>query len=124
MVDVYTTPSSYQSIDTLDDLYQSQLEIHVRHPGLLTDIFGDEKSGSPLGNLKKQLKTSEDDFLNERTAYKGDIASLDRLADMPYQTNKLVPRTDGKSLLHLVKECPRYVYSLKKILVKKKLKLF
>ena len=107
LVDVYTTPTSYQSIDTLAALHESELEIHVRHPGLLTDIFGDEKPGSPLGNLKKQLKTSDDDLLNERVAYKGDIAALDRLADMPYQTNKLTPRNDGKTLLHLVKECPR-----------------
>ena len=107
MVDVYTTPTSYQSIDTLEDLYKSRLEIHVRHPGLLTDIFGDEKPGSPLGDLKKRLKTSDNDFLDERVAYKGGIAALDRLADMTYQTNKLIPRNDGKSLLHLVKECPR-----------------
>lgn len=84
------------------------MEIHVRHPGLLTDIFGDEKVGTTLGDLRaKRLKTTDDDELNARIVSKGDVAGLARFANYDYDNNNFAPREDGKSNLHIVAECPR-----------------
>lgn len=108
LYNVYTTPKSYPNIDTLDDLYESRLDIHVRHPGLLTDIFGEEPVGTTIGNLRiKRLQATTDDFLNERIALKGDVAGLARYANYASDDNKLSAREDGKSNLHIVAECPR-----------------
>lgn len=104
---MYTTPKSYPNIDTLDELLESKLEIHVRHPGLITDIFGDGKGDSTVAQLKKRLRVSNDDFLNERIVKRGDIASLERYANYDSENNKLIPRADGISNLHLVEQCPR-----------------
>lgn len=80
----------------------------MRHPGLLTDIFGDEQVGTTLGDLRaKRLKTTSDDMLNERIVSKGDVAGLARFANYDYDNNNLAPREDGKSNLHIVGECPR-----------------
>lgn len=84
------------------------MEIHVRHPGLLTDIFGDEESGTTIGNLRtKRLRVTSDDFLNERIASKGDVTGLARYANYEYDKKNLAPREDGVSNLHIVAECPR-----------------
>lgn len=84
------------------------MDIHVRHPGLLTDIFGDEKVGTTLGDLRaKRLKTTTDDMLNERIVSRGDVAGLARFANYAFDNNNLAPREDGKSNLHIVTECPR-----------------
>jgi hypothetical protein len=107
LYNVYSTSKSYPNIDTLDDLYKSELKIHVRHPGLLTDIFGDGRDGSTVSNLRRRLRVSNDNFLNQRIVTKGDIASLERFANYEFENNKLLPREDGKSNLHLVAECPR-----------------
>ena len=107
LYNVYTSQQSYPNIDTLEDLYQSKLEIHVRHPGLLTDIFGDGKDKSTVSDLRRHLRVSNDDFLNLRIVNKGGIASLERYANYEFENNKLVPREDGTSKLHLVAECPR-----------------
>jgi hypothetical protein len=108
LFNVYTTPKSYPNIDSLDDLYKSKLDIHVRHPGLLTDIFGDAKSGTTIGNLRtKRLKVTTDDFLNERIVSAGDVAGLARYANYDYDSKNLAPRADGENNLHVVGECPR-----------------
>lgn len=109
LYNVYTTPKSYPNIDTLDDLYTSRLDIHVRHPGLLTDIFGDAQVGTSIGNLRaERLQTTIDDLLNERIVSKGDVAGLARYANYAFDNNQLTPRDDGKTNLHIVAECPRY----------------
>jgi hypothetical protein len=105
---VYTTPKSYPNIDTLDGLLESGLEIHVRHPGLVTDIFGDGRDKSTVANLKQRLRVSSDDFLNRRIVERGGLASLERYANYDSENNKFVPREeDGRSNLHLVEQCPR-----------------
>lgn len=109
LYNVYTSKQSYPNIDTLEDLYNSKLEIHVRHPGLLTDIFGDGRDKSIVSNLRSHLRVSGDDFLNKRIVTKGDIAALERYANYEFENNKLVPREDGTSNLHLVAECPRWI---------------
>jgi hypothetical protein len=109
LYNVLTTPKSYPNIDTLDDLYESRLDIHVRHPGLLTDIFGDETTNTTVGNLRAtRLRTTDDDNLNERITAKGDVAGLARYANYDYDNHNVTPRADGKSNLHIVGECPRY----------------
>lgn len=108
LYNVFSTPKSYPNIDTLDDLYESELEIHVRHAGLVTDIFGDDKDESTVGNLRRRLTISSDDFLNHRIASSGGIAALERYANYEFENNKLVPREDGISNLHLVAQCPRW----------------
>ncbi|CRK95266.1 CLUMA_CG008909, isoform A [Clunio marinus] len=108
LYNVYTTPKSYPNIDTLDDLYKSKLDVHVRHPGLLTDIFGDAPFGTTIGNLRtRRLKTTSDDFLNERIVSRGDVAGLTRFSNYDYDNKNLEPREDGASNLHVVAECPR-----------------
>lgn len=108
LFNVYTTPKSYPNIDTLDDLYKSGTDIHVRHPGLLTDIFGDARAGTTIGNLRtKRLKLTSDDFLNDRIASAGDVAGLVRYANYDDDNKNLAPRADGKKNLHIVGECPR-----------------
>lgn len=80
----------------------------MRHPGLLTDIFGDEGVGTTIGNLRtERLKVTSDDFLNKRIATKGDVAGLTRLANYVHDSNSLMPREDGMKSLHIVEECPR-----------------
>jgi hypothetical protein len=49
LVEKLSTPASYPNIDTLEQLDNSGLWIAVRHQGLIVDLFGDEKPGSPLG---------------------------------------------------------------------------
>lgn len=84
------------------------MDIHVRHPGLLTDIFGEEEAGTTLGNLRTQrLRTTNDDSLNERIVKRGDVAGLARYANYEYDNLNLAPREDGKSNLHIVEQCPR-----------------
>lgn len=108
LYNVYTTSKSYPNIDTLDDLYKSRLNIHVRHPGLLTDIFGEEPVGTTIGNLRTdRLQTTTNDFLNERIVLRGNVAGLTRYANYAYDEHKLTTREDGKSNLHIVAECPR-----------------
>lgn len=107
LYDVFASRKSYPNIDTLDDLYKSKLEIHVRHAGLVTDIFGHEDDETTLGKLRKRLIVSSDDFLNQRIVTSGNIAALERYANYEFENNKLVPRADGISNLHLVAECPR-----------------
>lgn len=104
---MYTSKQSYPNIDTLEDLYSSKLEIHVRHPGLLTDIFGDGKDKSTVSDLRRHLRVSSDDFLNQKIVTGGAIAALERYENYEFENNKLVPRDDGTSNLHLVAECPR-----------------
>jgi hypothetical protein len=111
LVDVLTTPSSYPDIDSLEALYDSKLEISVRHPGLITDIFGDELPGTKLGNLRTRLRKTDDDLLNVRISGKGDVAGLERYSGFQYNKIGLRLRTDGVSFIHLVKECPRYFES-------------
>lgn len=83
----------------------------MRHPGLLTDIFGDEKVGTTIGNLRMtRLKATGDDFLNKRIASKGDVAGLARLANHAFENSQLTPREDGMNNLHFVAECPRQVH--------------
>lgn len=79
----------------------------MRHPGLLSDIFGDSVTGT-LGDLRtKRLKTTNDDLLNERIVAKGDVAGLARYANYEFDNNNLAPREDGAYNLHIVAECPR-----------------
>lgn len=55
LVDVYTTPTSYPNIDTLETLDKSGIPIGVRHQGLIVDLFGSEQPGTPLGKQTKIL---------------------------------------------------------------------
>jgi hypothetical protein len=97
------------------------LDIHVRHPGLLTDIFGDEQTNTTIGDLRaRRLRTTDDDALNERIVSKGDVAGLARYANYDYDNHNVTPRADGKSNLHLVGECPRYEKASKKRRVERK----
>lgn len=115
MVDVYTIPKSYTNIDTLKSLDESGLPIAVRHQGLIVDLFGTDKSGESLviENLKSKILPTLDDELNARVAQIGDVAGLERLATSGSQLIKYI-RKDGEFLLHFVKECPKYVYYIKK----------
>lgn len=111
MVDVYTIPKSYSSIDTLKSLDESGLPIAVRHQGLIVDLFGTDKSGETLvmENLKSKIIPTLDDDLNVRVAHIGDVAGLGRLATSRSELIKYI-RKDGAFLLHFVKECPKYVF--------------
>jgi hypothetical protein len=112
LYDVYTTPKSYPNIDTLNDLLESEMEIHVRHPGLVTDIFGDGRDkSSTVESLRSRLRISSDDFLHQRIVKKGDIAALKRYSNYDLEESKLALREDGTSNLHLVAECPRCHFS-------------
>jgi hypothetical protein len=109
LYDIFTTPKSYPNIDTLDDLYKSGLEIYVRHAGLLDDIFGDEPTGTTLGDLKThRLKLTNDSDLNARIVAYGNVAGLGRSENFDFD-NLQVSKDDGKYNLHFGAECPRCV---------------
>lgn len=80
----------------------------MRHPGLLTDIFGDEPFGTVIGNLRaERLVSTTDDQLNKRIAKYGDVAGLVRLANYAFINNELPPTEKRMNSLHFVAECPR-----------------
>lgn len=107
LYDVYTNPKSYADIDTLGDMDRSGIPIAVVHPGLIVDVFGDEKPGSHLGNLREKLfPTPLDEDLMEKIARTGKVAGLERSLSMPKVYQQFV-RTDGTTYLHSVSECPR-----------------
>lgn len=107
LYDVYTNPKSYADIDTLGDMDRSGIPIAVVHPGLIVDVFGDEKPGSHLGNLREKLfPTPLDEDLMEKIAKTGKVAGLERSLSMPKVYQQFV-RNDGTTYLHSVSECPR-----------------
>lgn len=109
MYDVYTTPKSYANIETLNEMDESGIKIHVVHHGLIVDVFGDEPPGSDLGNLRQKLvPVPMQDALMEKIAEYGDAAALERALSMVKIAHQYV-RNDGSSYLHTVKECPRCV---------------
>lgn len=110
LYDVYTNPKTYANIDTLGELDRSGIIIAVLHQGLIVDVFGDERPGSHLGNLRLKLyPTTLEDDLMARIARTGKEAGLERLLSMPKVYQQYV-RTDGTTLLHTIDECPRYEY--------------
>lgn len=107
MVDVYTTPTSMKNLDTLAELDASGLSITVTAPALIVDVFGTERPGSTLGNLKRRLVIET--ATNRSAAYGvlgGRTAGLIRNQDFVRLSTKYLGR-DGTPRLHRMRQCPR-----------------
>lgn len=52
MINVYTHPSSYDEIDTLETLNEKNIKIGISHLGLIVDIFGNATPETTLGKRK------------------------------------------------------------------------
>ncbi|EDO64349.2 AGAP000293-PA [Anopheles gambiae str. PEST] len=107
LVDVYTTPTSMKNLDTLAELDASGLSITVTAPALIVDVFGTERPGSTLGNLKRRLVIET--ATNRSAAYGvlgGRTAGLIRNQDFVRLSTKYLGR-DGTPRLHRMRQCPR-----------------
>uniref|UniRef100_A0A182TE09 Ionotropic glutamate receptor C-terminal domain-containing protein n=1 Tax=Anopheles melas TaxID=34690 RepID=A0A182TE09_9DIPT len=107
LVDVYTTPTSMKNLDTLGELDASGLSITVTAPALIVDVFGTERPGSTLGNLKRRLVIET--ATNRSAAYGvlgGHTAGLIRNQDFVRLSTKYLGR-DGTPRLHRMRQCPR-----------------
>uniref|UniRef100_A0A182XBX1 Ionotropic glutamate receptor C-terminal domain-containing protein n=1 Tax=Anopheles quadriannulatus TaxID=34691 RepID=A0A182XBX1_ANOQN len=107
LVDVYTTPTSMKNLDTLAELDASGLSITVTAPALIVDVFGTERPGSTLGNLKQRLVIET--ATNRSAAYGvlgGHTAGLIRNQDFVRLSTKYLGR-DGTPRLHRMRQCPR-----------------
>uniref|UniRef100_A0A182IAL4 Ionotropic glutamate receptor C-terminal domain-containing protein n=1 Tax=Anopheles arabiensis TaxID=7173 RepID=A0A182IAL4_ANOAR len=107
LVDVYTTPTSMKNLDTLAELDASGLSITVTAPALIVDVFGTERPGSTLGNLKRRLVIET--ATNRSAAYGvlgGHTAGLIRNQDFVRLSTKYLGR-DGTPRLHRMRQCPR-----------------
>ncbi|KFB52177.1 AGAP000293-PA-like protein [Anopheles sinensis] len=107
LVEVYTTPTSMKNLDTLAELDASRLPIMVNAPALVVDVFGTERPGNTIGNLKQRLKL--DEHPSKPTGYAvmaGLSAGLIRNQDFVRLSTKYLGE-DGNARLHRLRECPR-----------------
>ncbi|XP_053661435.1 uncharacterized protein LOC128710403 [Anopheles marshallii] len=107
LVEVYTTPTSMKNLDTLAELDASGLTITVTAPALIVDVFGTERPGSTIGNLKQRLviehRTSQTSTYG---VLAGLTAGLIRNQDFVRLSTKHL-NTNGIARLHRLRECPR-----------------
>uniref|UniRef100_A0A182YH93 Ionotropic glutamate receptor C-terminal domain-containing protein n=1 Tax=Anopheles stephensi TaxID=30069 RepID=A0A182YH93_ANOST len=107
LVDVYTTPTSMKNLDTLAELDASGLTITVTAPALIVDVFGTERPGSTIGNLKQRLVIEHNP--GRAAAYgvlEGTTAGLIRNQDFGRLSTKYLS-AKGNARLHRLRECPR-----------------
>lgn len=48
---MYTHPSAYDEIDTLENLDEQNIKVGISHLGLIVDIFGNATPETTLGNI-------------------------------------------------------------------------
>uniref|UniRef100_A0A182RM80 Ionotropic glutamate receptor L-glutamate and glycine-binding domain-containing protein n=1 Tax=Anopheles funestus TaxID=62324 RepID=A0A182RM80_ANOFN len=107
LVDVYTTPTSMKNLDTLAELDASGLTITVTAPALIVDVFGTERPGSTIGNLKQRLVIEHTPVRSSSHAVlAGLTAGLIRNQDFVRLSTKHLG-ADGIARLHRLRECPR-----------------
>uniref|UniRef100_A0A182N1F5 Ionotropic glutamate receptor C-terminal domain-containing protein n=1 Tax=Anopheles dirus TaxID=7168 RepID=A0A182N1F5_9DIPT len=107
LVDVYTTPTSMRNLDTLPELDASGLTITVNAPALIVDVFGTERPGTTLGNLKQRLVIEENPVHPAALAVlAGHTAGLIRNQDFVRLSTKYLA-ADGTARLHRLRQCPR-----------------
>ncbi|XP_058176238.1 uncharacterized protein LOC131291067 [Anopheles ziemanni] len=107
LVDVYTTPTSMKNLDTLAELDASRLPIMVNAPALVVDVFGTERPGNTIGNLKQRLMLDEHPSKPAgHTVMAGLSAGLIRNQDFVRLSTKHLGE-DGNARLHRLRECPR-----------------
>lgn len=132
LINVYTHPSSYDEIDTLEFLDEKNIKLGISHLGLIVDIFGNATPETTLGTLhvkknstiliiqfifhagslqKKIVPVSLDCDIFKHIAEHGDISTLERKQNERILSMKYI-RHNGNPLLHFVKECPRSVKNL------------
>uniref|UniRef100_A0A182MLD6 Ionotropic glutamate receptor C-terminal domain-containing protein n=1 Tax=Anopheles culicifacies TaxID=139723 RepID=A0A182MLD6_9DIPT len=115
LVDVYTTPTSMKNLDTLAELDASGLKITVTAPALIVDVFGTERPGSTIGNLRQRIVIEH--VPTRMSAYSvlaGTTAGLIRNQDFVRLSTKYLG-DDGTARLHRLRECLRsytlaYIY--------------
>uniref|UniRef100_A0A182QUF9 Ionotropic glutamate receptor C-terminal domain-containing protein n=1 Tax=Anopheles farauti TaxID=69004 RepID=A0A182QUF9_9DIPT len=107
LVDVYTTPTSMKNLDTLPELDATGLTITVNAPALIVDVFGTERPGTTLGNLKRRLVIETNPSRTAtNTILAGDTAGLIRNQDFGRLSTKYLAQ-DGTPRLHRLRQCPR-----------------
>lgn len=107
----FTKPRHFKELSTLADVDKSGLLIGTLSPNLL-NVFGeDEDEGSQtLRNLRQKIKILEKDEDVDaigRTAWKNDIASIERKNDLSLTMKTEFLDEHGQQVLHVVEECPR-----------------
>uniref|UniRef100_A0A182JLL2 Ionotropic glutamate receptor C-terminal domain-containing protein n=1 Tax=Anopheles atroparvus TaxID=41427 RepID=A0A182JLL2_ANOAO len=107
LVDVYTTPTSMKNLDTLAELDASGLPIAVNAPALIVDVFGTERPGNTIGNLKRRLVLEQNPAHPAgNVVLTGRSAALIRNQDFVRLSTKYLG-SDGHARLHRLRECPR-----------------
>uniref|UniRef100_A0A182SIL7 Ionotropic glutamate receptor L-glutamate and glycine-binding domain-containing protein n=1 Tax=Anopheles maculatus TaxID=74869 RepID=A0A182SIL7_9DIPT len=96
-----------KNLDTLAELDASGLTITVTAPALIVDVFGTERPGSTIGNLKQRLVIEHNP--GRPAAYgvlEGVTAGLIRNQDFGRLSTKYLS-DEGNARLHRLRECPR-----------------
>ncbi|KAJ3647505.1 hypothetical protein Zmor_019379 [Zophobas morio] len=95
----YTTTTFYKDIDTLEELYESNLPIATDFWFLVED----DNSDVTTRLRQHAVPVTEDSF--DQTAFKGNVGTISRKQDMDFLLKTVYKSKDGFPLVHNVKEC-------------------
>ena len=103
MSTVYVEPIYYKDINSLKQLDSSGIEINVKYPGYMTDVFPNDSTGT-IRNLHNKMHLKENEkFAMDMVNNSKNIASITRKSTAKLDNSIYFIRKD----LHLVAECPR-----------------
>lgn len=99
----YIKPFYYKDIDTLHDLSESSLQIGIKYPAMMDDLFPPGSTGILQVLREKMVLTNSTSSLMDKIAGEGKIVAVTR--------KELVMQSYDKHFagrhVHMISECPR-----------------